>query len=171
MKITASFSLRRASKMPQRLHASHDAATRSSARVPPGTASSAPLRRECVSYRRNWPDFSHSHRLDHECMKFVATDVFGNTVVGSDSAWSHTQGRHPEMLGKEDAVKLAIEQPVSVHRGGTPAVSLFKGQTIAAGFWKGSFVIAVVEYTKKGSGHLMTAYLSTLDPRGEKIWP
>lgn len=104
-------------------------------------------------------------------MKFIATDVFGNSVVGSLSAWSHVESHHPEMVGREDQVKVAIEQPVSVHRGEAPDVSLFKGQVITTGFWKDSFPVAVVEHIKSGNGYLKTAYLSTLDPRGTKIWP
>jgi hypothetical protein len=104
-------------------------------------------------------------------VKFIATDVFGNTVVGSLSAWSHVQTRHPEMIGREDQVKVAIEQPVSVHQDDTPNVSLFTGQVITTGFWKDSFPVAVVEYIKSGNGYLKTAYLSTLGPRGTKIWP
>jgi long-subunit acyl-CoA synthetase (AMP-forming) len=104
-------------------------------------------------------------------VKFIATDVFGRTVIGSLAAWSHAERGHPEMVGREDQVKVAIEQPAAVHEGNAPGILLFRGQTITAGFWKNSFPVAVVEYIKSGNGYMRTAYLSTLDPSGAQIWP
>jgi len=104
-------------------------------------------------------------------VKFIVTDVFGKTVVGSFSAWDHVQRRHPEMAGRENEVKSAIERPTSVHQGDTPSDQVFRGELIQGGFWKGSFAVAVVTYgAKGGSGFLKTAYLSTLEPRGAELW-
>ena len=104
-------------------------------------------------------------------MKFTASDVFGNTVIGPLSAWSHVEKRHAEMVGREDQVKVAIEQPVSVHEGNTPNTKVFKGEPISTGFWQDSFVVAIVEYVKNGTGYMRTAYLSTRDPGGVRLWP
>jgi hypothetical protein len=74
------------------------------------------------------------------------------------------------MADKEDLVKHAIEDPVAVHLGNTAADRLFRGATIGAGFWHGSFPVAVVEYNKQNTGFLRTAYLSNSEPRGTVIW-
>jgi hypothetical protein len=102
---------------------------------------------------------------------FTVTDVFGNTVVGSLSAWDHVQKRHPEMVGREDQAKVAIERPVSVHEGNTPNTKVFKGDVLTTGFWANNFPVAIVEYVKNNTGYLRTAYLANRDPRGARIWP
>jgi len=104
-------------------------------------------------------------------VKFIATDVFGRTVIGSLGACDHAERGHPEIVGREDQVKVAIEQPVSVHEGNDADTLLFRGQTITTGFWKNSLPVAVVEYIKNGNGYLRTAYLSTLEPKGGQLWP
>lgn len=103
--------------------------------------------------------------------KFVVSDVFGQTVVGSFSAWDHVVDGHPEMADKLDLVKQAISAPKSVHETGTSTRRLIRSETITSGFWKGSFVKVLVNYTKGGVGFLITAYLDTLEPRGKQIWP
>jgi hypothetical protein len=103
--------------------------------------------------------------------KFVVTDVFGNTVVGSFSAWDHVTEGHPEMADQEDLTKRAIASPHSVHETSTNARLMFRGVTISTGFWKGNFPKVLVNYTRNGVGFLITAYLDTLEPRGKKIWP
>jgi hypothetical protein len=103
-------------------------------------------------------------------VKFTATDVFGNTVTGESVAWNHVEKRHKEMIGREDQVRGAIEQPTSVHKGNTPDTMVFNGEPFAAGFWRGYSTIAVVEYTKNNTGYLRTAYLSNREPRGARIW-
>jgi hypothetical protein len=103
-------------------------------------------------------------------VKFNATDVFGQTVVGSFAAWDHVKKGHPEMAGREDQVKTAIEQPVTVHEGNKPHTLVFRGQQIAKGFWRNASVLAVVEYRRNGDGYLNTAYLDTLEPPGAVKW-
>jgi hypothetical protein len=102
--------------------------------------------------------------------KFTITDIFGQTVVGSFSAWDHLVKGHSEMADKEEHVKQAIEHPLAVHLGNTPADRLFRGSTIQTGFWNGSFVVVVVEYNKQNVGFLRTAYLSNREPQGAMIW-
>jgi hypothetical protein len=105
-------------------------------------------------------------------VKFTVTDVFGQTVVGSFSAWDHLQRRHPEMAGRENDVRAAIERPVSVHVGQTNADRLFRGERFQSGFWTGNFPVVVVTYSgSAGLGFLNTAYLSTLEPVGALLWP
>jgi len=103
-------------------------------------------------------------------MKFSVTDVFGNTVVGSFSAWDHITKRHPEMAGRETEVKAAIERPISVHEGNIPADSLFYGDVISTGFWKGSSPVVAVHYGGNKTGFLKTAYLVNRAPRGVIKW-
>jgi hypothetical protein len=104
--------------------------------------------------------------------KFVITDIFGTTVVGTLAAWDHVLDGHPEMSDKEDLVKEAIINPTCVHQSTKdPARRLFRGATISSGFFKGSYAVAVVRYGKNGVGFLLTAYLKTLPLRGPKIWP
>jgi len=103
--------------------------------------------------------------------KFVITDVFGQTVVGSFSARNHVVDGHIEMIDQEELVKRAISSPKSVHETSDPARRLFRGATITMGFWKGNFPKVLLRYTKNGVGFLLTAYLDTLEPRGKKIWP
>jgi hypothetical protein len=104
-------------------------------------------------------------------VKFITTDVFGQSVVGSLSAWDHIEKRHPEMAGRENEVKAAIERPISVHAGNMSGDKKFYGQQIAAGFWKDYFPVAIVTYTKKGDGHLKTAYLVPQQSAGKVLWP
>ena len=104
-------------------------------------------------------------------MKFIATDVFGRTVLAESTAWDHVEKRPKEMIGREDQVKVAIEHPTSVHKGNTPDTMVFKGEAFAAGFWKDYSIIAVLEYTKNATGYLRTAYLTNREPRGARIWP
>lgn len=104
-------------------------------------------------------------------MQFVATDVFGNTVIGSLSAWDHIEKRHPEMKGHENDVKGAIEHPVSVHEGNTNNRRVFRGAEITTGFLKNSSPVAIVEYNKSGTGFLCTAYVSPLTPQAKVLWP
>jgi hypothetical protein len=102
--------------------------------------------------------------------KFTVSDVFGQTVVGSFSAWDHVEKRHPEMADKEEEAKQAIEKPAAVHLGNTASDRVFRGETLQTRFWKGSFPIVVVEYNKQNVGFLRTAYLSNSEPRGTMIW-
>lgn len=103
-------------------------------------------------------------------MKFRVTDVFGKLVIGSFSAWDHITKRHPEMAGRENEVKAAIERPMSVHEGNTPADSLFYGDVIASGFWKDNSPVVVVHYTAGGAGFVRTAYLVNRPPLGPIKW-
>jgi len=103
--------------------------------------------------------------------KFVITDIFGQTVVGSFSAWNHVIDGYKEMIDQEELVKRAISSPTSVHETSDPLRRLFRGATITTGFWKGNFPKVLLRYTKNGVGFLLTAYLDTLEPRGKKIWP
>lgn len=73
------------------------------------------------------------------------------------------------MIGKEDLVKDTIENPVRVHEGNTATSRVFRGATIASGFWKGSHPHAIVEYRKNGVGYLKTAYLATSEPKGKVV--
>ena len=75
------------------------------------------------------------------------------------------------MAGKEDLVKQAIIQPVSVHETSDVARRLFRGSTIGTGFFKGNFPCVVVEYDRSDVGYMRTAYLETLDPKGKRLWP
>ena len=102
--------------------------------------------------------------------RFTISDIFGQTVVGSFSAWDHIVKGHTEMIDKEEAVKHAIEKLVTVHLGNTASDRLFRGETFTSGFWNGSFAVVVVEYNKQNVGFLRTAYLSGLEPRGTIIW-
>jgi hypothetical protein len=104
--------------------------------------------------------------------KFVVPDVFGQTVVGTFSAWDHVLQGHAEMANYEELVKQAISSPKSVHETRDPARRLFRGATITTGLWNGSFVKVVVRYTRKnGVGFLLTAYFDTLESRDKQIWP
>ena len=101
--------------------------------------------------------------------KFIVTDVFGQTVIATFASWDHVT-LHPEMVGKEEQVKAAIEHPHVVHEGRTPEHKVFTARTITTGFWAGSITVAVVRY-RKGIGYLNTAYLTTLNPIGRVLWP
>jgi hypothetical protein len=103
--------------------------------------------------------------------RFTVSDVFAQTVVGPYAAWDHAIKYHPEMKDKENEAKRAIEKPVAVYLGNTAADRLFRGETLASGFWKGAFPVVVVEYNNQNIGFLRTAYLSTLEPKGAVIWP
>jgi hypothetical protein len=100
--------------------------------------------------------------------KFIVTDVFGNAVIATFASWDHVT-RHTEMVGKEDQVKAAIEHPDVVYEGRTPNHKLFTARNITTGFWASSITVAVVQYGK-GVGYLNTAYLTTLDPKGNILW-
>jgi hypothetical protein len=102
--------------------------------------------------------------------KFVVTDVFGNTVVGSFSAWDHVIQGHPEMVDQENIVKAAIVVPAAVYETSRKDRLLFRGETLSSGFWKGSFAKVAVNYRANHTGFLITAYLDTLEPRGKKRW-
>jgi hypothetical protein len=92
-------------------------------------------------------------------------------VIGPFAAWDHVLEGHQEMADKEDAVKQAITNPISVHETSDVARRLFRGSAIGTGFWSGSFPCVVVEYDRRDVGYLRTAYLSTLEPVGRKLWP
>jgi hypothetical protein len=97
--------------------------------------------------------------------KFIVTDGFGQTVIATFASWDHVT-LHPEMVGKEEQVKAAIERPDVVYEGRTPEHKVFTARNITTGFWAGSITIAVVRY-RKGIGYLNTAYLTTLEPKGK----
>jgi hypothetical protein len=103
--------------------------------------------------------------------KFVVTDVFGNTVIGSFAAWDHVTRRHPELKDKESIIEETITSPKAVYKTSDSARLMFKGAMILSGFWKDTFPVAVVEYGQRALGHLITAYLSTSEPRGNRKWP
>ena len=100
--------------------------------------------------------------------KFIVTDVFGQTVIATFASWDHVT-LHPEMVGKEEQVKTAIERPDIVYEGRTPEHQVFTARNITTGFWTGSITVAVVRY-RKGIGYLNTAYLTTLEPKGKVLW-
>jgi hypothetical protein len=102
--------------------------------------------------------------------KFVVTDSFGNAVECTESQWNdHVIKRHPEMIGREDAVIAAIATPVSVFQGNTGNSKAFMGPRIPAGFWAGATPIAVVRY-QKAAGFLVTAYIGSPGPDWRQIW-
>ena len=101
--------------------------------------------------------------------KFIVTDVFGQTVIATFASWDHAM-LHTEMVGKEDYVKAAIEKPDVVYEGRTPEHKLFTARNITSGLWAGSITVAVVRY-RKDIGYLNTAYLTTLEPKGKRLWP
>jgi hypothetical protein len=103
--------------------------------------------------------------------KFVVTDVFGNTVIGSFAAWDHAVRGHPELKDKESLIEMAIASPTSVHETSNAVRYAFRGATISSGFWSNSFPIAVVQYRQKDLGYLITAYLTTTETRGSRKWP
>jgi hypothetical protein len=74
------------------------------------------------------------------------------------------------MVGKEEQVKGAIEQPDVVYEGRTPEYKLFTARNITTGFWAGSITVAVVQY-RRSISYLNTAYLTTLEPKGKILWP
>ena len=100
--------------------------------------------------------------------KFIVTDVFGQTVIATFASWDHVT-LHTEMVGKEEQVKAAIENPDAVYEGRTPEHKVFTARNIKTGFWVRSITVAVVRY-KKGTGYLNTAYLTTLEPKGTILW-
>jgi hypothetical protein len=101
--------------------------------------------------------------------KFVVTDVLGNTVIGSFSAWDHVIQGHPEMVDQENLVKAAIVAPAAVYETSRTDRLLFRGEALSSGFWQGSFAKVVINY-RANIGFLITAYLDTLEPRGKKRW-
>ena len=101
--------------------------------------------------------------------KFVVTDVFGLTVIGSFNAWDHVIQGHREMIDQVDTVKAAIVEPLRVYETSRTDRLLFRGQTLLSGFWQGNFAKVIVNY-RTNIGFLITAYLATLEPRGKIRW-
>jgi len=102
-------------------------------------------------------------------VKFTVTDVFGQTVIATFASWDHVTQHHPEMVGKEEQVKAAIEHPHVVYEGRTPEHKVFTARNITTGFWAGSITVAVVRY-RKDIGYLNTAYLTAQEPKGRILW-
>ena len=91
-------------------------------------------------------------KAKRQVARFLVTDIFGQTVVGSFSAWDHVVKGHPEMADKEDLVKQAISSPLAVHETSSATRRLITGARITSGFWSGSFPVVLVEYKKSGVG-------------------
>lgn len=100
--------------------------------------------------------------------KFIVTDMFGQTVIATFASWDHLI-LHAEMIGRDEQVKAAIENPDVVYGGRTPEHKVFTARSITTGFWAGSITVAVVQY-RKDVGYLNTAYLTTLVPKGRILW-
>jgi hypothetical protein len=103
---------------------------------------------------------------------FTAVDPLGQTVEVTRWRWAHATKGHPAMLGQEQMVKDAIENPETIHEGNTARDKVFKGHRIRGhGFiYGGMYPIIVVRYDSRGMGDLRTAYLSVQVPRGKVLW-
>ena len=103
---------------------------------------------------------------------FTAVDPLGQTVEVTRWRWAHAVKGHPVMLGQEQMVKHAIENPETIHEGNTAYDKVFKGYRILGrGFmYGGMYPIVVVRYHFRGVGDLRTAYLSAGAPRAKVLW-
>ena len=103
---------------------------------------------------------------------FTAIDPLGQTVEVTRLRWAHAVKGHPAMLGQEQIVKDAIQNPETIHEGNTAQDKVFKGYRIPGqGFiYGGMCPIVVVRYDARGMGDLRTAYLSAGVPRAKVLW-
>jgi hypothetical protein len=103
---------------------------------------------------------------------FTAIDPLGQTVEVTRLRWAHAVKGHPAMLGQEQIVKDAIQNPETIHEGNTTQDKVFKGYRIPGqGFiYGGMYPIVVVRYDARGMGDLRTAYLSARVPRAKVLW-
>lgn len=83
--------------------------------------------------------------------KFVVTDVFGNTVIGSFAAWDHVTQRHPELRDKESIVQTTITSAEAVYETSYPARFMFKGAMILSGFGEAAFQLRWLNTDRIGS--------------------
>ena len=56
---------------------------------------------------------------------WTATSVHGNTITLYEVDWEHIL-EHPEMLGKEDIVRMAVEKPQRTQHGAYPESCAFE---------------------------------------------
>ena len=61
---------------------------------------------------------------------FTAVDPFGQTVEVTRLRWAHAVKGHPAMLGQEEIVKDAIQNPETIHEGNAAQDKVFKGYRI-----------------------------------------
>lgn len=98
---------------------------------------------------------------------FAVLTPLGFVVRVSQERWKLiTTIKHPVMVGREGAVKSALENPEQVRRSGSdPQVLLFY-QAEGATRW----VCAVAKQTKD-QGFLITAYPTDAIKEGTQVWP
>ena len=60
---------------------------------------------------------------------FTAIDPLGQTVEVTKSRWAHAVKGHPAMLGQEQMVKDAIQNPETIHEGNTAQDKVFKAKS------------------------------------------
>jgi len=104
-------------------------------------------------------------------LHFSVVDKWGQRVDVSEDRWfNHVILRHPEMAGQEELVKPAISAPQIVYEGTTADDRMFRGEIITGSGFSlgGKVVIAVVNYT--AGSKFLTAYTTTLDPKGRVLW-
>jgi hypothetical protein len=96
-------------------------------------------------------------------------DCFGTAVSLSAERLSHIL-EHPEMLGMEAEIKVALTDPELVRRSRTDAdVQLyyrFYHRTVIGGKW----LCVVVKY-RVSDAFVVTAYLTNQPKPGEDLWP
>jgi hypothetical protein len=103
---------------------------------------------------------------------FTAVDPLGQTVEVTRWRWAHATKGHPAMLGQEQMVKDAIENPETIHEANTAHDKVFKAYRIPGqGFmYGGMYPIVVVRYDSRGTGDLRTTYPSRVVPRAKVLW-
>jgi hypothetical protein len=108
-------------------------------------------------------------------LQFTVKDKFGTTVDATAHCWTtHIVKQRQHFNGEEKRVIDAISDPEIVLEGNTPDEKEFYSKPDPGkGFqWGGARTVAVVKYTKHGSGILLTAYSTSGSiPRGVQLWP
>ena len=103
-------------------------------------------------------------------------DVVYHTVDGLQvtlELWNwerHIQPRHPEVTEQDIADALTAPQRICDHRTISTQRG-YQGSPRTRGFFRGSFLVVVVEVTNAQTGRVVTAYLTTLAYLGQQRWP
>ena len=102
---------------------------------------------------------------DGQALLFETATPLGFRVRTSARYWARILLKHPDLDGREDALRVTLAQPASIRRSSRdPLVLLFY-------YPDGHRWLVAVARRLNGEGFLVTAYRTDTIKEGVQVWP